>query len=79
MGPATLFKVPYMTRYSPIKDAGGKVVGILFIGFDMRGLQQELVKMADAVKLYETGGLYLLDPGKTPADALLRATANASL
>ncbi|ANH68851.1 methyl-accepting chemotaxis protein [Mitsuaria sp. 7] len=73
VGPATLFKVPYMTRYSPIKDAGGKVVGILFIGFDMRGLQQELVKMADAVKLYETGGLYLLDPGKTPADALLRA------
>ena len=77
MGPATLFKVPYMTRYSPIKDAGGKVVGILFIGFDMRGLQQELVKMADAVKLYETGGLYLLDPGKTPADALLRAHPRA--
>ncbi|WP_416761065.1 Cache 3/Cache 2 fusion domain-containing protein [Roseateles sp. So40a] len=73
IGPATLFKVPYMTRYSPIKDASGKVVGILYIGFDMRGLQQELVKMADAVKLYETGGLYLLDPGKTPADALLRA------
>ncbi|WP_431101943.1 methyl-accepting chemotaxis protein [Roseateles noduli] len=73
VGPATLFKVPYMTRYSAIKDAGGKVVGILFIGFDMRGLQQELVKMADAVKLYDTGGLYLLDPGKTPADALLRA------
>ncbi len=77
VGPATLFKVPYMTRYSPIKDAGGKVVGILFIGFDMRGLQQELVKMADAVKLYETGGLYLLDPGKTPADALLRAHPRA--
>ncbi|OWQ93609.1 hypothetical protein CDN99_03885 [Roseateles aquatilis] len=77
VGPATLFKVPYMTRYSPIKDAGGKTVGILFIGFDMRGLQQELVKMSDAVKLYETGGLYLLDPGKTPADALLRAHPRA--
>ncbi|MBB3294807.1 methyl-accepting chemotaxis protein-2 (aspartate sensor receptor) [Mitsuaria sp. BK045] len=77
VGPATLFKVPYMTRYSPIKDAGGKVVGILYIGFDMRGLHQELVKMADAVKLYGSGGLYLLDPGKTPADALLRAHPRA--
>jgi len=77
VGPATLFKVPYMTRYSPIKDAGGKTVGVLYIGFDMRGLQQELVKMADAVKLYESGGLYLLDPGKTPADALLRAHPRA--
>nr|WP_297383015.1 Cache 3/Cache 2 fusion domain-containing protein [uncultured Roseateles sp.] len=77
VGPATLFKVPYMTRYSPIKDASGKVVGILYIGFDMRGLQQELVKMTDAVKLYGSGGMYLLDPGKTPADALLRAHPRA--
>ncbi len=73
VGPVTLFGVPYMTRYSPVKDAGGKIVGILFIGFDMRGLQEELVRLSDAVKLYDTGGLYLLDPGKTPADALLRA------
>ncbi|MET0208221.1 MAG: Cache 3/Cache 2 fusion domain-containing protein, partial [Burkholderiaceae bacterium] len=73
VGPATLFGVPYMTRYTAIKGAGGKVIGILFIGFDMRGLQQELVALADAVKLYDTGGVYLLEPAKVPADALLRA------
>ncbi|WP_290428833.1 methyl-accepting chemotaxis protein [Roseateles amylovorans] len=73
VGPATLFGMPYMTRYTPVKDAGGKIVGILFIGFDMRGLQDELVRLSDAVKLFDTGGLYLLDPGKTPADAQLRA------
>ncbi|WP_343631498.1 Cache 3/Cache 2 fusion domain-containing protein [Roseateles sp.] len=77
VGPATLFKVPYMTRYTPIKDAGGKIVGVLYIGFDMRGLQEELVKMADAVKLYDTGGLYLIETGKTPADAMLRAHPRA--
>ncbi len=77
VGPATLFGVPYMTRYTPVKDAGGKVVGILFIGFDMRGLQEELVQLAGAVKLFETGGLYLLDPGKTPADAVLKGHPTA--
>ena len=77
VGPATLFGTPYMTRYQPVKDAQGKVVGILFIGFDMRGLQQELVKLASAEKLFETGGLYIIEPGKTPADALLRSHPTA--
>jgi methyl-accepting chemotaxis protein-2 (aspartate sensor receptor) len=77
VGPATLFGTPYMTRYSAIKDGQGKVVGILFIGFDMRGLQQELITLADAVTLYGSGGLYLLDPGKTPEDAVLRAHPGA--
>jgi len=73
VGPATLFGVPYMTRYQALKDGAGKVVGILFIGFDMRGLQQELVKLADADKLFTTGGLYIIDPGKKPGEASLRA------
>ncbi|WP_249937080.1 methyl-accepting chemotaxis protein [Roseateles sp. DAIF2] len=77
VGPATLFGVPYMTRYQPLKDAQGRVVGILFIGFDMRGLQQELVKLADAEKLFGSGGLYIIEPGKTPAEALLRAHPSA--
>ena len=77
VGPATLFGVPFMTRYQAIKDAQGQVVGILFVGFDMRGLQQELVAMAQAVKLYESGGLYIIDPAKSPADAYLRAHPSA--
>jgi len=76
-GPATLFGVPYMTRYQSLKDAQGQVVGILFVGFDMRGLQQELVTMAQAEKIYETGGLYIIDPSKSPADAYLRAHPSA--
>ncbi|MGN6830616.1 methyl-accepting chemotaxis protein [Paucibacter sp. M5-1] len=77
VGPATLFGVPFMTRYQAIKDAQGQVVGILFVGFDMRGLQQELVAMAQAVKLYESGGLYIIDPAKSAADAYLRAHPSA--
>jgi len=34
-GTATLFGMIYMTEYSPIKDAAGNLVGILFVGMDI--------------------------------------------
>lgn len=45
-GPAALFGRNYMTKYVPFKDATGKVVGILYIGFDytegLKSLEQEI-------------------------------------
>lgn len=35
IGPATLFGKQFMTQYDPIKDAGGKVIGLLFVGIDI--------------------------------------------
>ncbi|MGC2410627.1 MAG: Cache 3/Cache 2 fusion domain-containing protein [Methyloceanibacter sp.] len=32
-GDATIFGKPYVTGYEPIKDAGGKVIGIYFVGY----------------------------------------------
>ncbi len=69
VGRATLFGKPYMTRYEPIRQ-GGEVIGILFIGFDLSAFQASLDKLAGDTKFYETGGLYIIDPKKTPADAL---------
>ena len=69
VGRATLFGKPYMTRYEPIR-AGGEVIGILFIGFDLSAFQASLEKLAGDTRFYETGGLYILDPKKSPADAL---------
>ena len=48
-GRAVLFGNAYMTHYEPVKDAAGQVVGILFIGFDIRDFQASLDKLvADA-------------------------------
>lgn len=78
VGPATLFGVPYMTRYEPVMDSAGQIVGLLFIGFNMQGLRQELVTLASDEKFFGSGGLYLLDPTAKPADALLLAHPTAS-
>ncbi len=77
IGPAVLFGVPYMTRYQPVRDAGGQVVGVLFIGFNMQSLRQELVALTEGKKFLGDGGLYLLDPGRSPADAVLLAHPSA--
>jgi methyl-accepting chemotaxis protein-2 (aspartate sensor receptor) len=69
VGRATLFGKPYMTRYEPIR-AGGEVIGILFIGFDLSAFQASLEKLAGDTRFYATGGLYIIDPKKAPADAL---------
>jgi methyl-accepting chemotaxis protein len=70
IGRATLFGKPYMTRYEPAKDSAGKTVGILFVGFDLSAFQASLDKVAAETKFFETGGVYVIDPRQSPADAV---------
>lgn len=49
----------YQTKYSPIKDANGKVIGMIFVGIcleDIEGLKQSFYKM----KFGETGYVFVL-------------------
>jgi methyl-accepting chemotaxis protein-2 (aspartate sensor receptor) len=66
-GLATLFGKQYITRYDPILDQGGKVIGVLFVGVD---ITRELTVLKDkikAIKVADTGYFYVLSavPGKT--------------
>jgi len=70
IGRAVLFGKPYMTRYEPIHDAAGQVVGALFIGFDLSPFQSSLEALATQNKLFESGGVYVIDPKASPADAV---------
>jgi methyl-accepting chemotaxis protein-2 (aspartate sensor receptor) len=70
VGPAFLFGKPYMTRYEPVKNGAGKIVGVLFVGFDQSSYRATLQKLSSEVKLAETGGLTIIDPKAAPADAL---------
>ncbi|KQX01953.1 chemotaxis protein [Massilia sp. Root418] len=65
-GLAKLFGKTYMTRYDPIRDAGGKVIGILFVGVDVGAGLQALKDKVKAIKVGQTGYFYVLDssPGK---------------
>jgi len=70
VGRANLFGKPYMTRYEPIRDAAGKVVGALFIGFDLSPFQSSFDALVAQSKFYESGGVYVIDPKKSLADAV---------
>jgi methyl-accepting chemotaxis protein len=69
-GRAVLFGTPYMTHYEAVKDAAGKVVGILFIGFDITDFQASLQKMVDETRFFETGATTVIDPRDDNADAV---------
>ncbi|NKI93169.1 methyl-accepting chemotaxis protein [Rhizobacter sp. SG703] len=69
-GRAVLFGTPYMARYEPIKDASGKVIGILYIGFDTTAFQAAIDKLASNIRFFDSGGVYVIDPKKSPDEAI---------
>ena len=66
IGKANLFGKDYMTKYVPIKDRNGRVIGILFVGEDFTAGLKALRDKIFALKIGETGYVYVLDakPGK---------------
>ena len=76
-GRALLFGRAYMTHYEPIKNDAGKVVGILFVGFDLDSFEQAMDRMAGSSKFFEHGGTYIVAMPKDPAKAQLAAHPTA--
>ena len=65
-GPAVLFGKPYLTRYDPIRDASGKVIGLSFIGLDYTDYMSKLKESIRRMRIGETGYFIILDsrPGR---------------
>jgi len=65
-GIATLFQGKYFTQYSPIKDAGGQIIGALYVGIDFTEDVKTLKNHVNALKIGDSGYFYVLDstPGK---------------
>ncbi|HMK44279.1 MAG TPA: methyl-accepting chemotaxis protein [Dissulfurispiraceae bacterium] len=57
-GAARLFGKDYMTKYTPIKNAQGKIIGSLFVGFDITKDLKELNAEIKAIKFGDTGYAY---------------------
>ena len=72
-GRATLFGKPYMTRYEPVRDAKGQVVGALFIGVDVAAFDAAIRDLAAEAKIYQTGGIVVIDPRHADAEAIFVA------
>ncbi len=70
-GPANLFGRDYMTHYIPLKDAAGQVVAVVFAGIDytdgLKALKQKIL----ALKIGDTGYVYVLDAKTRPGELVI--------
>ncbi len=61
VGRALLFERNYMTQYTPVKDGSGRVIAVLFVGFDYTDSQKAQFTNLKQFRIGETGSLALLD------------------
>ncbi|MBN3863423.1 methyl-accepting chemotaxis protein [Pseudomonas frederiksbergensis] len=61
VGRALLFERSYMTQYTPVRDSGGKVIAVLFVGFDYTDAQKAQFENLKRFRIGQTGSLALLD------------------
>ena len=61
VGRALLFERNYMTRYVPVRDGSGRVIAVLFVGFDYTDAQNIQVTNLKRFRIGQTGSLALLD------------------
>ncbi|MGA9700145.1 methyl-accepting chemotaxis protein [Pseudomonas sp.] len=64
VGRAVLFDRSYMTQYTPVRDAAGKVIAVLFVGFDYTDAQNAQFENLKRFRIGKTGSLALLDEQK---------------
>lgn len=74
-GKMNLFGHDYMTRYVPLKDAQGQVMGAAFIGIDFTEGLQALKKNILSIRIYDTGYVYILETEQTPGLAVIHPAA----
>ena len=61
VGRALLFERSYMTQYTPVRDSGGRVIAVLFVGFDYTDAQNAQFANLKRFRIGQTGSLALLD------------------
>ncbi|NVZ68211.1 methyl-accepting chemotaxis protein [Pseudomonas costantinii] len=64
VGRAVLFERSYMTQYTPVRDSSGKVIAVLFVGFDYTDAQKAQFDNLKRFRIGQTGSLALLDEQK---------------
>jgi methyl-accepting chemotaxis protein len=60
-GMAKLFGNYYTTKYVPIKDATGKVIGALFVGTEINDAVKTIEESMASIKVGSSGYVYVLD------------------
>ncbi|MCB1957336.1 MAG: methyl-accepting chemotaxis protein, partial [Rhodocyclaceae bacterium] len=59
-GIATLFGSTYMTKYVPFRDMYDKIIGILYIGFNMDSVVDSLAPSIGGIRFGQTGYVFVM-------------------
>ena len=71
VGRVVLFGQPFITVYMPVRDAADKVVAVLYIGLNISGQEASMAAAVNKSQVFDSGGLYVINPGRVPAEASL--------
>jgi methyl-accepting chemotaxis protein len=61
VGRALLFGRFYMSQYTPVRDGTGKIIAVLYVGFDYTDAQNAQFENLKRFRIGQTGSLALLD------------------
>ncbi|CAI8938576.1 methyl-accepting chemotaxis protein [Pseudomonas sp. IT-P12] len=61
VGRSLLFERYYMSQYTPVRDGSGKVIAVLYVGFDYTDAQNAQFANLKRFRIGQTGSLALLD------------------
>ncbi|WP_434579080.1 methyl-accepting chemotaxis protein [Pseudomonas sp. Z5-35] len=61
IGRALLFGRFYMSQYTPVRDSSGKIIAVLYVGFDYTDAQNAQFENLKRFRIGKTGSLALLD------------------
>jgi len=64
VGRATLFGRDYMNQYTPVRDASGKVIAVLYVGFDYTDTQRQQFDSLSAFRIGDGGSLAVRDEAR---------------
>jgi len=80
-GLALLFGKRYITQYQPVKDAGGQVIAIIFVGVDITHSWNVMREKILSRRLGESGHFFVLDRsnGKNHGQYLFHSTEEGKL
>ena len=71
IGKASLFGKQYMTKYDPIKDGSGQVIGARFVGIDIMTSLEYMKQTIKTIRLGQTGYTFVLDGKSGPGAGTL--------
>ncbi len=71
VGKATLFGKDYMTKYVPVRDSSGNIVGVLFVGSDISKPLKRLKDFISSIKVGRTGYMYVIDTSEKDKGKLI--------